>query len=239
MHGRASLPDRPRRLPVAVVLRREGAVEGERNWNASGVRIAERNWHAFSWKANPNLRLAQMVAAALGGLAMNIKARLTRKLLEGVRADLSRPHAFAAERVGFLFGRLGTAGPDSLLVIMTGYEPLGDDRYIDDPRSGVRIDSQAIRGAMQGVLDRGEGVLHVHMHEWPGRPRLSRMDAEEIPRIVTGFRRAGPAYAHGIFLLHAEECAAWVWLPGEDEAVVAEAVSVVGYSLQVFREDAR
>ena len=170
---------------------------------------------------------------------MNIKARLTRKLLEGVRADLSRPHAFAAERVGFLFGRLGTAGPDSLLVIMTGYEPLGDDRYIDDPRSGARIDSQAIRGAMQGVLDRGEGVFHVHMHEWPGRPRLGRMDAEEIPRIVTGFRRAGPAYAHGIFLLHAEECAAWVWLPGEDGAVVAEAVSVVGYPLQVFREDAR
>jgi hypothetical protein len=40
----------------------------ERNWNATGVRIAERNWHAFSWKANPNLRLAQMVAAHLGAL---------------------------------------------------------------------------------------------------------------------------------------------------------------------------
>jgi len=40
----------------------------ERNWNATGVRIAERSWHAFSWKANPNLRLAQMVAAHLGAL---------------------------------------------------------------------------------------------------------------------------------------------------------------------------
>lgn len=35
------------------------------NWNANGVRIVERNWHAFSWKVNPNLRLAQMVAAHL------------------------------------------------------------------------------------------------------------------------------------------------------------------------------
>jgi hypothetical protein len=35
----------------------------ERNWNADGVRIAERNWFAFSWKTSPNLRLAQMVAA--------------------------------------------------------------------------------------------------------------------------------------------------------------------------------
>ncbi len=35
------------------------------NWNASGVRIAERNWHAFSWQTNANLRLAQMIAAHL------------------------------------------------------------------------------------------------------------------------------------------------------------------------------
>lgn len=29
----------------------------DRNWNVTGVRIGERNWHAFSWKAHPNLRL--------------------------------------------------------------------------------------------------------------------------------------------------------------------------------------
>ena len=38
------------------------------NWNANGIRIAERNWQAFSWKTNPNLRLAQMVAAHLRAL---------------------------------------------------------------------------------------------------------------------------------------------------------------------------
>ena len=40
----------------------------ERNWNATGIRIAERSWTAYSWKANPNLRLAQMIAAHLGAL---------------------------------------------------------------------------------------------------------------------------------------------------------------------------
>ena len=36
------------------------------NWNASGVRIAERNWAAFSWKTeHTDLRLAQMVAIHL------------------------------------------------------------------------------------------------------------------------------------------------------------------------------
>jgi hypothetical protein len=38
------------------------------NWNASGVRILERNWHAFSWKVNPDLRLTQMIAAHLRAL---------------------------------------------------------------------------------------------------------------------------------------------------------------------------
>jgi len=33
------------------------------NWNANGVRILERNWHAFSWTVNPEPRLIQMVAA--------------------------------------------------------------------------------------------------------------------------------------------------------------------------------
>ena len=38
------------------------------NWNADGVRLLERNWYAYSWKVNPNLRLAQMIAAHLKGL---------------------------------------------------------------------------------------------------------------------------------------------------------------------------
>lgn len=162
---------------------------------------------------------------------MTINLRLTRKLLDEVRADLSRSHPFAAERVGFLYGRL--AGTDSSLVLLTGYEPVADDRYINDSWSGARIDSQAIRAAMQGVLDRGQGGFHVHMHHWPGRPVLSRMDTVEIPRVVTGLRRVGLSQAHGIILLNQFDCAAWVWLPGNDSAVEAESVSIVGFPLQI------
>lgn len=35
------------------------------NWNAAGVRIGERNWHAYSWKVGPDLRLLPMIAAHL------------------------------------------------------------------------------------------------------------------------------------------------------------------------------
>lgn len=161
------------------------------------------------------------------------RVRLTRTILDQVRADLSRPHPFAGERIGFLYGRL--VDGRSPLVLITDYEPVADDCYINDPQSGARIDSHAIRGAMQGVLDRSQGGFHVHMHDWPGRPALSRMDAEEIPRVVTGLRRVGLRDAHGIVLLHEEECAAWVWLPGSDIAVEAESVSIVGFPVQIFR----
>ncbi len=43
-------------------------VRSSPNWNASGVRIIERNWHAFSWKVAQNLRLSQMIACHLRGL---------------------------------------------------------------------------------------------------------------------------------------------------------------------------
>ncbi len=40
----------------------------QRNWNANSVRIAERNWCAFSWQVPENLRLAQMIGVHLRGL---------------------------------------------------------------------------------------------------------------------------------------------------------------------------
>lgn len=44
------------------------ASKNSRNWNASNVRIFERNWHAFSLQVKPGLRLAQTIASHLGAL---------------------------------------------------------------------------------------------------------------------------------------------------------------------------
>lgn len=167
---------------------------------------------------------------------MFVKVRIPRALMDVVRSDLARPHSFAAERVGFLFGQLVDAGDP--LILLSDYSSLGDERYLPDPYSGARIDSEAIRGAMQEVLDRGQGGFHVHMHEWPGRPVMSRMDVEEIPRVVTALRRVEPQLAHGIILLHQVEAAAWVWLPGEEEPVEAESMTVVGFPFEIHRRRA-
>jgi hypothetical protein len=170
---------------------------------------------------------------------MSVKIRLSRRLNDEVRADLSRPHRFAAERIGLLYGRLSSAGPNRSVILMISYAPIADDRYIDDPSAGARIDSQAIRGAMQGVLDRREGVFHVHRHEWPGVPKLSLMDSDEVPLVVNGFRNVGPGFAHGMVLLSTDQYAAWVWLPGAKHSVQTEAVSIVGYPLEIFRGEFR
>lgn len=164
---------------------------------------------------------------------MNVRIRLTRELYDRVRADLRRPHPFAAERVGFMFAKLGNAGTDNPLVLFTDYSALADERYINDPYSGARIDGTAIRGAMQEVLDRRQGVFHVHIHEFPGRPHFSRMDREELPQLIPSFQAVGRTLPHGLFLMSEDECVAQVWMPAAKWPVAAR-TSIVGYPMQII-----
>lgn len=165
---------------------------------------------------------------------MKVRVRIPRALYVRVSEDLARGHEFAYERVGFLLAKLGNAACDEPLVLFTDYYPVPDDQYIEDPHSGARIDSYAIRAAMQRVLDNGDGLFHVHSHGGRGKPVFSFMDLEETPRIVSSLRVAGPSQAHGMLLLSADYCIAHVWLPSSAEPVVADRVSVVGYPLELF-----
>jgi hypothetical protein len=170
---------------------------------------------------------------------MTVHARLARDLYDQVRADLIRPHPHAGERVGFLYARLGNAGTDHPIIIFTRYVPLADDRYIRDPFAGARIDGTAIREAMQGVLSQGEGVFHVHIHEWPGEPGWSPMDLRELPRLIPGFKAVGPKLPHGLFLLSPDHFAGAVWLPGNTTSVPMDRVTVVGFPTQIFERTGR
>jgi hypothetical protein len=161
---------------------------------------------------------------------MSVTIRLTRKLYEEVLSDLRRPHAHAAERVGFLYGRL-VAAPEPL-ILMTRYTPVADERYVHDPDVGARIDGDAIRGALQGVVDSGDGVFHTHLHEWPGRPGFSVVDKSELPKLIPAFQAVGRGQATGLFLLSADSAIADVWLPGAQRPQRAGRIAVVGYPLQ-------
>jgi len=161
---------------------------------------------------------------------MSITIRLTRKLYEEVLSDLHRQHAHAAERVGFLYGRL-VAAPNPLILI-SRYSPVADERYVYDLDVGARIDGAAIRAAMQGVVDSGDGVFHTHLHEWPGRPGFSVIDNRELPKLIPAFQAIGRGQATGLFLLSPDSAIADVWLPGAHRPQRAGRIAVVGCPLQ-------
>jgi hypothetical protein len=127
---------------------------------------------------------------------MTVQIRLTRALYDAMQADLRRPHPHADERVGFVYGRLASAGRGRSIILMTAYVPLDDERYVPDVTVGARIDSAAIRLAMQGVIDRNEGVFYTHLHARPGRPGFGMTDRTELPRLVSSFQTVGRSHAH-------------------------------------------
>lgn len=85
---------------------------------------------------------------------------------------------------------------------------------------------------MQHSIDSGGGAFHVHLHDWPGRPRFSPLDQDELPRLIPSFQAVRPGAAHGLFLLSRDTCAAEVWLPGEKNAQVPRSISVVGFPFE-------
>lgn len=166
-----------------------------------------------------------------------VQIRMTGALYDRIHQDLARPHPFAAERVGFAFGRMGTLADEGRLVLLTRYHSLPDDQYIEDETVGARIGSDALTWAMQAVYHgrpNREGIFHVHVHPRAGRTGMSRTDAREIPKLMPGFQSVGQMAAHGIIILSRDHGAGWVWLPGRKEGVAAHAISVIGKPLGVF-----
>jgi len=170
-----------------------------------------------------------------------IAIKMTGSLHASILADLSRPHPFAGERVGFVLARLGSLAGSGNLVLLHHYHPIPDDEYVEDPSVGARIGSSAITWGMQAAYQgrkRREGVFHVHLHAHRGRTDMSAVDRRDIPEIVRGFHAVGTEAAHGILILSLNHGSAWVWLAGRNELVVAAKIRVIGHPLGIFERSA-
>lgn len=168
-----------------------------------------------------------------------IEVRVSREMYEAMRADLARPHEFAAERVGFSMGRIGITA-SGYMILLTRYCSVPDEHYIDDPTVGARIGTEALTAVAHAIYHgraKAEGVFHVHVHEHYGKTGMSRTDRAELPKLVPGFRSVGPQAPHGIIIWSLDHAAAWVWLPGSSEPVRADKTSIVGAPISVFREE--
>lgn len=165
---------------------------------------------------------------------MSIEFRITRQMLDLVRADLSRPHGFAAERVGFVYCRFGRIGRRGLVVLAFGYEWIDDANYIDDRAFGAVINSTAFRGALGRALREAVGVFHIHMHNHPGTPSPSGADLRETAKFVPDFFHARPNLPHGALILSRDRLSGRVWFKKQGRPEAIENVRVVGSPLLSF-----
>jgi len=162
---------------------------------------------------------------------MSATLRIARGLVARIEADLKRPHAFAYERVGFVFARWAECG-DEVVVLPFEYLPIEDERYIEDRGVGAKIDSSAIRAALQSTLTTGAACLHVHMHP-KGLSHFGGLDLDEQARLIPSFAATVSGAPHGALLLHEDGAAARVW--SGSQLVDVDRVVEVGYPMRTTR----
>lgn len=168
---------------------------------------------------------------------MTVAIKMTGRLYDEIRRDLQRPHPFADERVGFVFGRVGTGDAGNKLVLLTRYRAIPDEQYVNDPTVGARIGSGAMTWAMQAIYHgrvAREGLFHIHVHGYKGETGMSKTDRDELPPMMPGFKSVGREAAHGIIILSLDHGSAWVCLPGDAALVPSSCIAVVGATVHVF-----
>lgn len=159
--------------------------------------------------------------------------RISGNLYRTIQNDLRRPHEFAAERIGFLFVRPGKLAGADVLLLGAEYLPVLDKDYVDDLTVGARINGDAIRMAMQKVLDTRQGCFHVHLHEHKGKPRFSGTDNRELKVLIPTFRQVGTANYHGALLLSDDSACAVALPPDEDVFTDDFRITFIGPPMQI------
>jgi hypothetical protein len=167
---------------------------------------------------------------------MKIEMKLTASLRKEILGDLRRPHKFALERVGFCTVRQSQTDIGVLLLVER-YFPVADEHYIHDKRVGARIGEPALTQAMHLAYHgraSGTGVLHVHLHDYPGPTDMSREDYSSIPNVVEGIRQVNPVAPHGLLIFSADHAHARAMIANSTDLKHVSTVSVIGPRLQIF-----
>jgi hypothetical protein len=165
---------------------------------------------------------------------MKATFRIQAPLLEQIHADLSRPHAFAKERVGFISCRV--AGQTSgVALLATHYHPVDDGDYEDDPRVGAMMGEGAIRKALEYAYNQPVSMVHVHRHDHEGTPGFSRVDLTESAKFVPAFWHVRPTVPHGALVLSHDAMYGYWWNPQDKRSRPITELSVIGFPLRVFR----
>ena len=159
--------------------------------------------------------------------------RIPHAIHQQMLNDLCRPHAFADERIGFLYTKSKVLKNGNGIILGLYYTSVEDENYIEDEEVGAKINSSAIRSAMQNSFNLKSGCFHVHLHEHHGIPRTSETDRCELPGIVRSLANIAPTQINGYIILSNDSAISQVQLQGCQALVSVESISVVGDPFQV------
>lgn len=161
---------------------------------------------------------------------MSTSFRIERRLLDEVHRDLSRPHAYAHERVGFIACATAQV-PAGMLLLAQQYLPVADGDYVNARHVGAMMSSDAIRKALQHAYVNRAAMLHVHRHGHRGQPRFSAVDLSEAARFVPDFFKVRRGVPHGIVVLSMDSMAGLVWDPESKTPEPIVETAVIGRPL--------
>ena len=161
---------------------------------------------------------------------MTVTLRIMDRLLDRVRADLRRPHAFAAERVGFIVCK-SACNADDWTMLAHDYLKVENEAYINDPRFGALLSSTGFLPALQRALAERVTICHVHLHDLAGRVRFSRPDERESAKFMPDFLKVRPDVPHCALVIGQEHIWGRYWIDRTKPGAIVEAIHVVGAPL--------
>jgi len=156
---------------------------------------------------------------------MKITLKIMSNLLAKVRRDLTRPHSFSHERVGFLLAGASECTGGMLLTIYD-YLEVEDDDYERSYRVGAQIGSNAMRKAVQAAFRPQRTLLHVHTHGGIGKPSFSSTDLESAAEFIPGFLRPIPRMPHGLLVLSDDSSHGLCWIGADEKVEISNFISL-------------
>jgi len=169
---------------------------------------------------------------------MRATFKLKQDLLIEVHRDLSRPHAFAAERVAFMACRLA-ATPRGICILAKNYLPVDETHYEDDPTVGAMMGSSAIRAALEYAFNHKAAMFHIHRHDHHGAPRFSAVDEREAARFVPDFLKVAPGLVHGALVLSYDRIHGQWWNPTTRTFRSIDEYVTVGFPIITQKDSSR
>jgi hypothetical protein len=165
---------------------------------------------------------------------MTLMFRISNALLQSIHTDLSRPHAFAAERVGFLACGVASTANNGLGIYGASYHPVLDEDYLDDRRAAAMLGPAAFRKILQQAYREPAAVFHIHRHDHYGAPSPSRIDETESEKFIPDFWKVCPRHPHGILILSMDSLYGRVWHPASKDILPFTNYKVVSDGESLF-----